>query len=492
MALGVFGTLLVTACAPTTSALPSAGLPTHFVLEALPAATRAATPGSVGSLPNRNSEAGGTAETLPLPPLPQAPAGGGTGGNTSGNSLALLAPEPDLDAGDQNHPPPPTPTPPPQPPGCGRTCPDGARAGTVVDTEAPFDPLAGVVVTAGATMVVSDANGRFDLPPPSTSAEVVSLARTRHTTSVVAGWYTGPLTCHLAPDVGAVSTDSTTGGPLFFTVTGRVVAADNPGVGVANVQLAAGAPGGVFALQTVTDGQGRFSLDVHGASAAGVTGATVWAFESGAAGRVARLGAITDAPLDDGQDLGDIPLVPAAAPVTLTADLASPFPADCRWEVTAQGPGGVTLTLGQFREDEHQALIFPLAGVSYALHASAVAYDGQGQSHFQVPVTPGKQVSPTFMFPPKPTGPVVLAPGALWTWWPEPSVDGYRVMITGTGPRWEAFTPLPRLALPAGLPTGPARVRIIAAMEGGLHVASVRALRLFAQPDRYAFWEGPL
>ena len=69
-----------------------------------------------------------------------------------------------------------------------------------------------------------------------------------------------------------------------------------------------------------------------------------------------------------------------------------------------------------------------------------------------------------------------------------------RVTITGAGPpRWEAYSPLPRLTLADEVPAAPARARIITASEGGLfQVAGLRALRLFSPPARYAFWEGPI
>jgi hypothetical protein len=207
-----------------------------------------------------------------------------------------------------------------------------------------------------------------------------------------------------------------------------------------------------------------------------------------------RLGARATIDLADGFDVGDIALESPTTPVDLTTDLVAPFQAVSQWSITAKSPGGASLTLGDYRANEHEADVYTIPGVSYELHASATTIDGAGQSHVLQAVAPGDRVTPEFLFPPVPTRRLTLAAGAAWQWWPEPNVDGYRVEITGSSlPKWEAYTPVPRLKLPVGLPMSPARARIIAASEGGIsRVAGLRALRVFAPPTRYAFWEGPL
>ena len=88
-----------------------------------------------------------------------------------------------------------------------------------------------------------------------------------------------------------------------------------------------------------------------------------------------------------------------------------------------------------------------------------------------------------------------MAPGQAWAWRPVAGAAGYRVALRGPDQLqpWEAFTALPRLTLPAGVPASPARVRLLATTEGGLFalagVGRPRALRLFAAPARWSTWE---
>ena len=107
-------------------------------------------------------------------------------------------------------------------------------------------------------------------------------------------------------------------------------------------------------------------------------------------------------------------------------------------------------------------------------------------------------LEPLLPAPPVPDAALSVAPGSAWRWRPIPEVDGYRVQIERVGGEgaFEAFTHLPRLTLPAEVPAGPARLRIVASREGGLRsVANVgrsapRALRLFGTPTMYATWQG--
>ena len=159
----------------------------------------------------------------------------------------------------------------------------------------------------------------------------------------------------------------------------------------------------------------------------------------------------------------------------------------------AEGPGGVALTLARRRADQAEAPAFAAAGVALVARASAAGHDGATSSHWRAAAAAGDVLAPTFLRPPVPEAALTVAAGEAWRWRPIDGVGGYRVEVRGAGATqpWEAFTALPRLTLPAGVPAGPASVRIVATTEGGLFdLAALRALRLFAAPTRYAVWEG--
>jgi hypothetical protein len=179
-----------------------------------------------------------------------------------------------------------------------------------------------------------------------------------------------------------------------------------------------------------------------------------------------------------------------SATVQLADRLDPPFEAFARWTLSAQGPGGASLTIARSRVGRLDAPTFPIAGVGYVAEGEAEGTDGHSTSHWRLPVAPGDTIDPAFIRPPVPTVPLVWASGARWAWRASLPSGGYRLEWEGhDGGRYEAYSTLPRLELPAGLPAGPGRVRLIAEGSPLREVAQARALRLFVQPSRHAVWQ---
>jgi len=437
------------------------------------------TSGTPGPSPGSGASAVPSAGPSPRP---------GSGGSGGGGSPADPTPPP-TDA-----PPPPTiPPAPAQPPDC-TICPSGARSGVVVAAEAPHAPLAGVTVRAGATTVVTGPDGTFALPAPADAAELVTFAAPERATSAVAGFRDGTLTSHLEKASVAI-VGGTGGGTSFYTVSGRVVAPAGGGVApAAGIDLVVTGADGVSSSPATTGVDGRFTLRVFGAAAGVATPAVVWAFRLEDEGDATAIG-LASTPLTPGADLGDIQVAAPSGELALAAPVSWPFFGPRGWDLVAVAPSGASFTLARRPEGATTAPTFTLPGTTLEVRAWARTEDGSAAAYWQQAVG-GAPLAPVLPAPPEPDGALALAPGAAWRWRPVPEVDGYRVRIERIGAEttWEAFTHLPRLTLPADVLTGPAKLRIVAAQEGGLRqVASLtapRALRLFGSPSTYSVWQG--
>ncbi|MDB5095603.1 MAG: hypothetical protein JWM80_24 [Cyanobacteria bacterium RYN_339] len=496
---------------------------THFSLVAVPASNQTGTAAvnpattSLGSAGANTGTGDTTPGALPRPePGAVAAAGGGTGtGGTGSIAAGVTVPAGDgprlnwvADPGERDDRPPPEPT---QPPGCS-PCADGPRTGTVLAAEDPHGPLAGVQVTAGTVTTTSAADGTFTLPPPSGSAEIVSLALAGRPASAVAGWRDGALTCHLAPAEVAPPGSDGTGGVVFFLATGRVVAGTPP-VPVAGAAVLAGAPGGAQAPAVTTGPDGRFTLRVLGAPSGVATAAVVWAVTRDGVGEATQLGmlgpvdlAIQPREYDEDsiplpppppQDVGDVVLAPRAADVTLANGILLPFDGAAHWGVDVVGPGGVSFAYAQRFRGQSSVPAFAPPGATLMAHAALTSYDGHSSSEWMQIVAPGDAVTPALLSAPVPSQALTVAPGAAWLFRPVAQADTYRVELLQDGASvWEAFSPLPRITLPPGVPTTAHRARIVATTEGGIFsVASLgapRRLRVLPALARYSAWDGAL
>jgi hypothetical protein len=363
-----------------------------------------------------------------------------------------------------------------------------------VAAEPPHAPLAGVTVRAGATTVVTGPDGTFSLPAPADDGELVTFAAPERASSAVAGFRDGTLTSHLEKASVAI-VGGTGGGTSFYTVSGRVVAPAAGGVApAAGIDLVVTGADEVSSSPATTGADGRFSLRVFGAAAGAATPAVVWAFRLEDEGDAKAIG-LASMPLSPGADLGDIQIAAPSGEIALAAPVSWPFYGPRGWDVVAVTPSGASFTLARRADAATTAPAFALPGTTLEVRAWAPTEDGWGSAYWRQAVG-AAPLAPILPAPPVPDGVLALVPGAAWRWRPIPEVDGYRVRIERVGAEttWEAFTHLPRLTLPADVPTGPAKLRIVAAREGGLRqVASVpapRALRLFGSPSAYAVWQG--
>lgn len=492
---------LLTACQPAPGLLPNLALNApRFVLNATVAQAEASPPTAANpqaspATPGSSAAPGGSAPgrgAVPVPgvtPSPgpsSAPAGGRGGGASSGAG-------PTTEPSDASPlPVEPTATPnPPQPAGCS-PCDDQPRTGTVVAAEAPFGAIAGATVTSGSVTVVSDGSGAFSLPAPSAASATVAVTFTGRTTSLVAGWLGGDLTLHLARDPRA-SANELSGGAASFEITGRVVRAGAGGPEpVAGALVTASTPGATFGGPASSRADGSFTLRLFDAPSGETSDVTVWVAQLDGDGVATRLGNSPPLAIEPGTDVGDLALAAPAGEVRLAAPLVPPFAAMARWTLTAVAASGARMVVAASRRVSPVAPVFSLPGVTYLAEGEATGYDGTSTSYWRRVVAAGDAVDATFIRPPEPTAALAWTTGAAWFWRPIPEVSGYRVEAFGAdGTPWELFTELPRLTVPATRPAGPAQVRIVATSEGGLRaVSSLRALRLFAPPQRYAVWQG--